>query len=75
MNRRRLIVGLLSVCTAWTLAACSIQTEEQELSTTIESKLQRIVSDPVLLTSSNPNNYIAGNPEDYEDILNTGRQD
>ncbi|MFX3647746.1 MAG: hypothetical protein ACE3K2_28065 [Paenibacillus sp.] len=72
MNRRRRILGLLSVCTALTVAACSTQTEEQELSATIESNLQQMVSDPVLLTSSNPNDYIAGNREAYEDILNTG---
>ncbi|MGG4399091.1 hypothetical protein ABEW61_03110 [Paenibacillus amylolyticus] len=72
MNRRRLILGLLSVCTALTVAACSTRTEDQALSETIESKLQQMVSDPVLLTSSNPNDYIAGNREAYDDILNTG---
>ncbi len=74
MNRSRLILGLLSGCIALTVAACSTQTEEQVLSATIESKLQQMVSDPdpVLLTSSNPNDYIAGNPEVYKDILNTG---
>ncbi|GAS80530.1 hypothetical protein [Paenibacillus amylolyticus] len=72
MNRRRLILGLLSVCTALTVAACSTRTEDQALSVTIESKLQQMVSDPVLLTSSNPNDYIAGNREAYDDILHTG---
>ncbi|XOI97420.1 hypothetical protein ACMX2M_15965 [Paenibacillus polymyxa] len=72
MNRRRLILGLLSVCTALTVAACSTQTEEQVLSATIESNLKQMVSNPVLLTSSNPNDYIAGNREAYQDILNTG---
>ncbi|WP_340016366.1 hypothetical protein [Paenibacillus sp. FSL K6-1318] len=55
-----------------TVAACSTRIEDQVLSATIESNLQQMVSDPVLLTSSNPNDYIAGNPEVYEDILNTG---
>lgn len=72
MNRRRLILGLLSVCTALMVVACSTRTEDQALSATIESKLQQMVSDPVLLTSSNPNDYIAGNREAYEDILSTG---
>ncbi|WP_433752103.1 hypothetical protein [Paenibacillus amylolyticus] len=72
MNRRRRILILLSLCTALTVAACSTQTDEQVLSATIESNLQQMVSDPVLLISSNPNDYIAGNPEAYEDILNTG---
>lgn len=72
MNRRRLILGLLSGCIALTVAACSTQTEEQVLSATIESNLQQMVSDPVLLTSSNPNDYIAGNLEVYKDILNSG---
>ncbi|MDR6715701.1 hypothetical protein [Paenibacillus sp. 2003] len=72
MNRRGLILGLLSVCTALTVVACSTRTEDQALSATIESKLQQMVSDPVLVTSSNPNDYIAGNREAYEDILNTG---
>lgn len=72
MNRRRVILGLLSVCTALTVAACSTRTEEQVLSATIESNLQKMVHDPVLMTSSNPKDYIAGNPEAYEDILNTG---
>ncbi|MBT2284805.1 hypothetical protein J7E78_14775 [Paenibacillus polymyxa] len=72
MNRRRLILGLLSVCIALTVTACSTRTEEQVLSATIESNLQQMVSDPFLLTSSNPNDYIVGNPEVYEDILNTG---
>ncbi|WP_339183428.1 hypothetical protein [Paenibacillus sp. FSL R5-0701] len=74
MNRRRLILGLLSICTALTVAACSTRTEDQALSATIESKLQQMVSAPVLLTSSNPNDYIAGNREAYDDILNTGEE-
>ncbi|WFR62243.1 hypothetical protein P9222_29100 [Paenibacillus amylolyticus] len=74
MNRRRLILGLLSICIALTVAACSTQTEEQVLSATIESNLQQMMSDPVLLTSSNPNDYIGGNPEVYEDILNSGEE-
>ncbi|WP_342572384.1 hypothetical protein MKY85_08560 [Paenibacillus sp. FSL R5-0749] len=74
MNRRRWILGLLSGCIALTVTACSTQTEEQVLSATIESNLQQIVSDPLLLTSSNPNDYIAGNPEVYRDILNTGKE-
>lgn len=74
MNRRRWILGLLSGCIALTVAACSTQTEEQVLSATIESNLQQMVSDPVLLTSSNPNDYIAGNPEVYKDILHTGKE-
>ncbi|APO44742.1 hypothetical protein BS614_12525 [Paenibacillus xylanexedens] len=74
MNRRRLILGLLSVCTALTVAACSIRTEDQALTASIESNLQQMVSDPVLLTSSNPNDYIAGNREAYDDILNTGEE-
>lgn len=74
MNRRRWILGLLSGCIALTVAACSTQTEEQVLSATIESNLQQMVSDPVLLTSSNPNDYIAANPEVYKDILHTGKE-
>ncbi|WP_339240768.1 hypothetical protein MKX40_08420 [Paenibacillus sp. FSL R5-0517] len=74
MNRRRWILGLLSGCIALTVTACSTQTEEQVLSSTIESNLQQIVSDPLLLTSSNPNDYIAGNPDVYRDILNTGKE-
>ncbi|WP_339259979.1 hypothetical protein MKZ12_08735 [Paenibacillus sp. FSL R5-0713] len=74
MNRRRWILGLLSGCIALTVTACSTQTEEQVLSATIESNLQQMVSDPLLLTSSNPNDYIAGNPEVYRDILNTGKE-
>ncbi|WP_340019835.1 hypothetical protein [Paenibacillus sp. FSL H3-0457] len=74
MNQRRLILGLLSVCTALTVAACSIRTEDQALTASIESNLQQMVSDPVLLTSSNPNDYIAGNREAYDDILNTGEE-
>jgi len=72
VNRRRMILGLLSVCTALMVAACSTRTEEQVLSATIASNLQQIVSDPVVLTSSNPNDYITANREAYEDILNTG---
>lgn len=75
MNQRRLILGLLSVCTALTVAACSIRTEDQALTASIESNLRQMVSDPVLLTADNPNDYIAGNREAYDDILNTGRQD
>ncbi|WP_127544491.1 hypothetical protein [Paenibacillus amylolyticus] len=74
MNRRRLILGLLSVCTALTVAACSIRTEDQALSASIERNLQQMVSDPVLLTSSNPNDYIAGNREAYDEVLNTGEE-
>ncbi|WP_315371426.1 hypothetical protein [Paenibacillus xylanexedens] len=74
MNQRRLILGLLSVCTALTVAACSIRTEDQALTASLESNLQQMVSDPVLLTSSNPNDYIAGNREAYGDILNTGEE-
>ena len=74
MNRRRWILGLLSGCIALTVTACSTQTEEQVLSSTIESNLQQMVSDPLLLTSSNPNDYIAGNPDVYRDILNTGKE-
>ncbi|MCP1183084.1 hypothetical protein [Paenibacillus sp. 1781tsa1] len=74
MNRRRLILGLLSVCTALMVAACSTRTEEQVLSATIASNLQQIVSDPVVLTSSNPNDYITANREAYEDILNMGEE-
>jgi len=74
VNHRRLILGLLSVCTVLMVAACSTRTEEQVLSATIESKLQQMVRNPVLLTSSNPNDYIAGNLEVYEDILNTGEE-
>ncbi|MEO2214392.1 hypothetical protein ABGV40_26350 [Paenibacillus amylolyticus] len=72
MNRRRLTLVLLSVWTALTVAACSTQTGEQEVSATIESNLLQMVSNPVLLTSSNPNDYIDGNREAYEDILSTG---
>ncbi|PRA08806.1 MULTISPECIES: hypothetical protein [unclassified Paenibacillus] len=74
MNRRSLILGLLSVCTALTVVACSTRTEDQALSATIESKLQQMVSDPVLVTNSNPNDYIGGNREVYDDILNTGEE-
>ncbi|WP_458460086.1 hypothetical protein [Paenibacillus sp.] len=74
MNRKRLILGLVSLCTALMVTACSTRTEEQVLSATIESNLQKMVHDPILLTSSNPNDYIAGRPEVYEDILNTGEE-
>ncbi|NUU79922.1 hypothetical protein [Paenibacillus xylanilyticus] len=74
MIRNRLVRGMVSLSTVFMMAACSTQTEEQNIAGTIERSLQQMVSKPVIMASSNPNDYIAGSPDAYEQILNTGEE-
>jgi len=72
--RKQLVRGLVSLSTVFVLGACAIQTKEQSISGVIEHSLQEMVSESVIMSSSNPNDYIVGSPEAYELILNTGEE-
>ncbi|QOS77769.1 hypothetical protein JNUCC31_23905 [Paenibacillus sp. JNUCC31] len=75
MNRKHIASGMVIVCTAWTLAACSNQAESQDVTWKIESNLQQIVNGPEMtLTSSNPGDYIVANTAAYVQILDTGEE-
>ncbi|MEO2204565.1 hypothetical protein ABGV42_12500 [Paenibacillus pabuli] len=74
MIRKQLVRGLVSLSTVFMLGACSIQTGEQSISGVIEHSLQEMVSESVIMSSSNLNDYIADSPEAYGLILNTGEE-
>ena len=74
MIRKHLVRSLVSLSIVFVVGACSVQTEEQSISGMIEHSLQEMVNESVIMSSSNPNDYIAGNPEAYGLILNTGEE-
>ncbi|MDN4604188.1 hypothetical protein P5G61_23310 [Paenibacillus sp. F6_3S_P_1C] len=75
MIRKPIASGIVVLCTAWTLAACSNQAESQDITRKIESNLQQVVKGPEMtLTSSNPGDYIGANTEAYVQILDTGEE-
>ncbi|MBM6386697.1 MULTISPECIES: hypothetical protein [Paenibacillus] len=74
MIRKHLVRSLVSLSIVFVVGACSVQTEEQSISGMIEHSLQEMVNESVIMSSSNPNDYIAGNREAYGLILNTGEE-
>lgn len=72
---KRIESGTVLLCIAWMLVACSNQTESQDVSLKIDSNLQQILNSPeMILTSSNPGDYIGTNTEAYVQILDTGEE-
>ncbi|KOY16905.1 hypothetical protein [Paenibacillus xylanivorans] len=75
MIRKRIASGTALLCVAWMLVACSNQAESQDVTSKIESNLQQILNGPeMILTSSNPGDYIGANTEAYVQILDTGEE-
>lgn len=74
MIRKHLVRSLVSLSIVFMVGACSVQTEEQSVSGVIDHSLQEMVGESVIMSSSNPNDYIAGSPEAYGLILNTGEE-
>lgn len=74
MIRKHLVRSLVSLSIVFVVGACSVQTEEQSISGMIEHSLREMVNESVIMSSSNPNDYIAGNREAYGLILNTGEE-
>ncbi|MCM3205695.1 MULTISPECIES: hypothetical protein [Paenibacillus] len=74
MIRKHLVRSLVSLSIVFMVGACSVQPEEQSISGVIEHSLQEMVNESVIMSSSNPNDYIAGSPEAYGLILNTGEE-
>lgn len=71
---RKLLVSITTVLYLSILMACqsSLNVEKNDIGNQIEKNLVSIIDNHNVLASSNPAVYIKGNPELYEEIINTG---
>ncbi|MDP9701386.1 ABC-type Fe3+-hydroxamate transport system substrate-binding protein [Paenibacillus intestini] len=74
MKRKWFMTSVLSLCTAIALSACTVTADNRSAAETIKQSLNTMVNEPVLAASSNPNDYIAGNQDVYDAILQTGSE-
>ncbi|WP_145328870.1 hypothetical protein [Paenibacillus xylanexedens] len=74
MKRKWLMTSLLFLCTALALSACTVTADKPSAAETIKQSLNTMVNEPVLASSSNPNDYIAGHRDVYKAILQTGSE-